>query len=185
MNTKKVVGVIAGILLVGGGVSMFMQSSDTGNGESLAASAVAVPSQVSGSVEDLLALGQDVVCTFEEQNAQGTVSGDVYVSGPRLRSNFAFLSEQGNFEGSMIRDGEYVYTWGGTPFGQFASKIAFRDFDEENIASQVPVDMPHDLDYTCAVWDVDASVFVLPTDIEFVEIDMSLLLDADLMSAGI
>lgn len=185
MNTKKAVGVIAGILLVGGGVSILMQSSETGNEASLTASAVRTPSQVSGSVDDLLALGEDVVCTFEEQHVQGMVRGDVYVSGARLRSNFAFVSEQGNFEGSMIRDGEYVYTWGGTPFGQFASKIAFRDFDEEYIASQIPVDMTNDLDYTCEAWNVDASVFVLPTDIEFVEIDMSLLLDADLMEAGI
>ena len=178
MNIKIVVGLVA--VIVAGGTIVLTQSASTTGGSQMTASGVPVPETFTGSMEGLFTLGVDATCTFERADEVGTVSGVVYVSGDRMRGNFNLDTDQGQFDGGIIRDGAYVYTWADTPFGTFASKIAYEDLAVETEYTETPVSFTEAIDYRCTGWNVDTSVFELPQGVDFVEIDSEAMLGSDI-----
>jgi hypothetical protein len=123
------------------------------------------------TLRDLFASGSQLECTYSQEDETIVVSGKVYLDGERMRGSFTTSDpENGNVDGSVLNDGEYMYTWGGPledqgiklkiPGGSILEnneELEFSNFDQV-------------LDIVCNDWAVDESFFIPPSTIEFNDI---------------
>lgn len=120
------------------------------------------------TIRGLLGLGKNVMCTFENTDETGnTSSGTVYVAGEQMRGDFNNSGPAGAFEGHMIRDGEYAYSWSSLVSQGTKFKL---DQEESDDKSEKSVDLDKQVDMDCQSWSGDSSKFNLPEGIEFQDI---------------
>lgn len=132
-----------------------------------------------GSFEDLLGMGRNLTCDFSyvAEDTNGAVAGTVRVSGERMRGDFEMEQAGETYYSHMIQDGEMIYTWSESPMGDFAIAMSVEEGEAASTADageteySRPVDMSNDVDYDCRAWNVDASVFTPPSDIEFMSME--------------
>lgn len=125
-----------------------------------------------GTLKDLFAMTTSQTCTFT--NADGTsATGTVYVSGGKVRSDFSTsASEEAGQAMHMIVKDQTSYLWGDALQGK-GVKMAFADMeapaDTTKPSSQqsASLNTNQSVKYSCKPWAVDASVFELPTGVEF------------------
>lgn len=129
-------------------------------------------STVSGTFEDLFALGRDVMCTFSGDGNTGTFYIDT--GSQRMRGDFTTTTDSGSVDGHIINDSEYVYTWtDGEPQGV---QLAVPEGNPA-LSSTAPDNVPpayqelnQDYEYDCDTWSVDESKFTLPSGIDFLNV---------------
>lgn len=169
MTTSIWVWIIIALVVIGGGVVITTQLGGQDDEAYMETAEGDVPSSFAGSMYGLLSLHKNITCTFERTDEQGSVDGTVYVSGEHVRGDFTLSTAEASFEGHMIRDEQYVYTWADTPFGQFASKIDYTKTDVDTLEEQAQTNygLNDEADYNCVPWEVDQSKFVVPEDVEF------------------
>lgn len=136
-------------------------------------------SSMKGSMFDLLKSGDNLVCTFNSTSETGDVEGTTYISNNKMRGDFVIKDGISNMTSSMISDGEWLYSWSSAmPQGMKMKLDQFADQDSTNPdtpvsnenTDQTPLDdLKQDYDYDCDSWSVDASKFVIPTDVTFVD----------------
>ncbi len=170
---KKLLLVVGGVALVGiiilvAGSSRWF-GGDTIEGDTL--------EDFRGSVSDLYKLGKDITCTFERSDDAGTMSGTVYVTGEKMRGDFQITQAGGeSFDSHTISDGEWIYTWGATQLGYVGTKIKItetEDVEQTGEASETP-NLDEEFDYKCNSWNVDNSLLVPPSDIEFQDLSATM-----------
>lgn len=171
----KLVGVVAAVVVLGAAALYFvmnpgMQSgmnADTGsNAEQKKMSG---DGAFSGSLADLLGRGGDWQCTFTSESDVANSSGTVYVSGAKLRGDFASVVPQLNqtIDSHMIQSDGYVYVWTSlTPQG-FKAKTTIGTPDGTTQFQGQGVDINQQYNYNCAPWAVDGSKFELPAGVTF------------------
>lgn len=171
MNKTLIIGLVVGVAAIGGIFVMFnsgTNSQDAGSGAAME------DKSFSGTMSEVIASGQDVTCTFEQQESGAVVQGTVYLAakGEKVRGDFVVQQQEQSMTGSVIRKDGTNYSWGETPFGSFATKVAVDaksekgegfDIDNENIA------------YTCSSWRVDESKFALPSGVSFDDINAEVM----------
>ena len=170
-----IIALLGGGFLLGGGntgtapetaptVTEEAQSEDEADQEE-------VPSDFSGSLRELLALGRNVTCTVNQDDEEVSGTGTVYLSGGRVRADFDMTMKEGSgsMNGSSIQKDGMVYTWGTTPLGPFAAKVSASDKNSDN--DDQGFDYDENLDFQCERWSVDESKFDLPTDVDFDDIN--------------
>jgi len=174
--TKLIIGVVLAVV-VGGGVYFASKKSDQTNEAANVSSSEEqsdAPASFTGTISELLGLGQNITCTFSRMDENGTVNGTVYLaaSGERIRGDFQMTSSQGEMGGSLIRRDGTNYTWGDTPYGAFAIKVAVEDEMSDGMSDKDTqgVDFDENMDYTCSPWRVDEGKFELPSGVEFQDI---------------
>ncbi len=119
----------------------------------------------SASLTDLIASKKAQKCTVKHEVAGIESNGTVYVAGGKLRGDF---TSTGGVSGNthVIVDAGNVYTWiDGLGMGV---KVAASTADAGGSGQQA-VSMNQKLNYDCAAWSVDASVFTRPAGITFSE----------------
>ena len=175
---KALVGIIAAIVVVGGGYFIFSgQDKIAEDGTTEKTESVTEESldssqddeDFTGSITGLLKRGKSVTCTFEQVQEEANVSGTVYISkDQRMRGDFKMTSAGfGAFDMSMIRDGEYMYSWGG-PLGETqGTKIKLTESGEPTTKSEKGADFDQDFTYSCKRWNVDNGKFELPKTVTF------------------
>jgi len=144
VNKNIAIGVVA-LLLLGVGGYFFM------NKKSSAPTFVSAPT----SLKDLLAANLPQKCTFPE--------GTVYISGGKFRGDFAPNSH-------MISDSKTSYIW--TDDQKQGFKMTIDASTEADVQTEAPdgaVDVNEKLDYKCSTWLPDASVFALPSGVDFTD----------------
>lgn len=131
---------------------------------------------ISGTLRDLLARNLPMECSFTRTDEAGTTSGTVYLSGKKMRGDFEMTQSDGaQVSSSVIRDGEYGYTWTSQQPQGMKMKLDESDVVTEDEESSEKKQEPfaldkEDVDYTCKPWRADNSMFVPPSNIEFVDI---------------
>ena len=134
------------------------------------------PASVMTSLKELMTGGSQT-CTYSTQiDGGGITAGTVYVSDGKMRSDFSITGEENTtIDGSMITDGEYMYTWSSAqPQG---IKIAITDemknaAPTDATAGQAGIDLDQKIDYRCQPWVTDQSKFTPPTTITFTEMQL-------------
>jgi len=117
------------------------------------------------------------MCTFESTDANGSNKGSSYISGQKVRTDFSGTDPDGKaYNGSMISDGTYMYSWStATPQGM---KIKITEETNQAVedvkqdAQENPnqyIDPNDKVDYKCQGWRADQGMFTPPSDIEFVD----------------
>ena len=196
MGSQKIILIVVGVLIVGGGVWYFTQNSEMERGvgssdvakeeddnRSLGESIKDSFSGV-GSFAELLARRDSFRCDFEAEEDDNYSKGTVYFDGKGERFAATGEHKTGGEEGTfgMITTGEVAYIWGETPEGKQGIKVVapegenFMDDEDFNTPrggdqpyGGSPVGMDENVSYDCDPWRVDASVFVPPRDVEFMD----------------
>lgn len=124
------------------------------------------------SMAALLASGQSVTCTYSKTDETPTQQGTIYVAEERLRADVTVTEADGTaMPVHMIREGEWMYTWGG-PMGESqgmkmkAAGAAAPGHQGPNMDEQMTMD--------CQPWTADNSKFQVPSGIEFHELGIGM-----------
>lgn len=134
---------------------------------------------INGNILDLAGLGKKVKCTYAYDNENMSMSGVVYVSGSKTRSDATIKMSDGT-ENSMstITDGEWMYMW--TSESQQGTKMNLQEMkqtadeyktDEGNGQTNQYRNQTQDVDYKCRPWIVDNSKFDIPSDVNFIDMN--------------
>ena len=189
MDLQKIVVLCAVVVVVGGGVWFVSQKPATAPATSEEANSAPTADVVAesdfesitglGSLATLMTLGQTFTCEYRFSDNEGNAgSGTGYFDGERLRVDSSMTTDGERFNSSMINDGTFIYTWttGGTE--QFAMKMRVpedtgepMDYTGPEEDSRSHVDMDQEVEYDCDRWRVDPSVFVPPTNVDFMDME--------------
>ena len=178
---KLLIPLVALVLLItGGGYYYYVQMpKNSANTETRLADASPTPDSgeqpdVDGSalmtLKELMAGGSQT-CTYSATTDNGLTNGTVYVSGGKVRGDFTITTgEDATYQGSMIVDSDYMYTWSDMmPTGM---KIAITDEmknTDPNANKTSGIDLDEKVDYRCQPWVADQSKFVPPVTMTFTE----------------
>lgn len=130
---------------------------------------ISVDGKFNGSVNDLIARGGDYECSFTHSTDVSDSTGTVFISGKKMRGDFnstTKLAANIKMESHMISDGEFMYNWSSAMPTGFKVAITKNESSTSTSGSQ-GLDYNQKLDYDCKAWMVDASKFVVPTEIKF------------------
>lgn len=177
MNTKLLAIAVGVILILGaGGLFLYSQGSKPQTTENN--TTTATDNENTGmSLMDLVTSGQSQRCTFATTNEQGTSNGTVYVSGSNVRSDITTNLNDKESEISMIRNGDDNYIWGTDMEEGIKMTISLEELSANTQVKQYSSFNPDEkVDFDCAPWTVDATLFTPPSDIKFT--DMSALMDS-------
>ncbi len=172
-NTPLIIGVIILILLAIGGY-LYMNKSQSPlsmtGGENTQRGGMK-------SLKELMMMGQNQMCTFSYADDNGSSEGTSYIAGGKVRTDFSGTDQDGkSYNGSMISDGTYAYTW--TSYSPEGMKMKITDETTQTVedvkddAQKNPnqyVDPDAKVDYKCQGWSVDESKFTPPADITFTD----------------
>lgn len=110
----------------------------------------------SASISDFLASGDNKRCTYVD----GADSGTMYFAGGNLRADF--VGPEGN--GSMVIREDVQYVWDSEEkTGVMFNLDATEDSDLTDDFGGV--DVNQNFSFTCTNWNVDASMFMPPSDV--------------------
>jgi hypothetical protein len=132
--------------------------------------ALAEPQLSKGSIAGIVAQGGSVACTISHAGKEQT-QGTIYASGGKVRGDFTAQGSKGPIESHMVSDGTTMYVWSSArPQG---IKMAMPAGGKPpagppgNSQAQLYNDT---VDYSCAPWTVDATKFVLPQNVSFMDV---------------
>lgn len=122
----------------------------------------------SGTFADLASLGGDYECTVS-MGAEGSgTQGTIYVSGGQMRADFSTSVEGQSVASSMIRSGDYIYTWSDMAPQGFKMKIDTAA-QGSTAAPTGNFDLNAAVNYNCAPWVSNATQFEVPATVTFME----------------
>lgn len=133
----------------------------------LAAATSASAETMTSSISELILAGQSVACSYEKTHEQGLQKGTFYVAGERVRGDMTVTDPTTReMPMHMLREGDWMYTWGDAMGGQgMKMKASQRAPGGPSSAPDVDEEMVMD----CRPWPVDESKFVVPTDVQFMD----------------
>ena len=125
-----------------------------------------------GTLRSLFAMTKDTVCTYKGTNAQGSVSGTMYISGNMMRGDFTTTGQgEGAVDSHMIKNGDTVFAWTGNQGAKMDMKmLESKSADGATASQQNGLDLNQNVEYDCKDWTKDASKFTPPTSVTFMDI---------------
>lgn len=157
--------VVAAIAIIGAIAFVVMKPSTTSNETPTATQQQnqPSPSQTKGSIESLIAAGNDVTCNISYIDGSGT--GVVFVADGKVRGDFNTKNSDGTqIESHMIVDDEFSYIWSGTQGTKIKND---KSADASPTAQQQSTDIDKEVNLDCSSWSPDASKFEVPGDVQF------------------
>ncbi len=150
--------------------------------------------KISGSFLDLMKMGKNMTCTYSNTvEADGSkFEGTSYVSGNKMRTNLTLLDKDGaKTETTMVGDGEWMYVW--TSLQEQGFKMSMQTLND-TVGSTAPNNSPaqknladfnKSVDYDCKpLLIVDPTLFAVPTDREFLDLNSMIQNVVDNMNTG-
>ncbi len=159
--STKIVGVLLAIVVIAGGVYYIT------NGDRISATLMGDTAQMPAgpmSLKEMIASGVSQQCTFSDDSSGAQTAGTVYVGGGKVRGDFSATSGGTVMGMHMIADGTTMHTWIDGMTSGFSMNMAAA---QSSTNTQQSFDSDKKIDYRCEPWTVDASRFVLPSDITF------------------
>lgn len=190
MNSKIIIGVVAALVVVVAGV-MFLKPERTQDSTSIAPDQqVAIDGETrvqgTGFLSTLFSDGSSLICNYTSVDDTGMENvGTMYYDADTTRFHVrnTMTDDAGEYQSGVINDGETLYTWAESAEGIFAFAVPAEP--EENTPETVPGTdemfaqpdigatgdeqdtLNTEVTYDCVAWTVDQSVFVPPSNIEF------------------
>lgn len=169
------------LAIVGVGAFLFTRKPPTNN--QTPNNSIMEGNKFSGTFMDLLALGQNYTCTFDTVDDAGTkTKGKVYVAagGNKLSGQFLITQADGTeVDSNIIRDGEYNYIWTSLQPEGYKTKITldndslFGSGKDSGKSTNLSDDI--NLDFDCSPWAVDNTMFIPPSNIEFLDLSETMM----------
>lgn len=170
MSIKVIIGILLAVAAAGvAGYFLFMNGGSAGSLDTEGDT-----TEESGTFASLMAMGQNLSCTFTYDDGTNVSSGTVYLAAgaERIRGDFNYTdSAAGPMEAHLIRDGGYNYLWGSSlPQGIKTAVTAENSGSLFGDNDNAPID--ENTEYQCMPWTVDESKFAAPTDVSFQDMSM-------------
>src|SRR3989344_2307837 len=182
--------IVAIVVVVGGGAYVAMNpeiiASLTGGaqteGETEIGSEEGDNASVGNTFASILALGQDVVCTFNRDDGAGdSSSGTFYITagGSQMRGDFSSTQNGTPTDGHLLRTQGYSYMWSDSaPQGIKTQVVNETELTAEGQSGGID----KHTEFACQAWSVDNSTFTLPEGVVFT--DMSAQINAAVEASG-
>jgi hypothetical protein len=141
---------------------------------------ITVTDMASGSkLTDALKNDVPTICVFDNKSGDVARSGTIYINGIRIRTDYTLTEgKPGNSKGHLISDGEYFYIWTEQNTGFKLQIVAFpgqnATSSAENLLNSYAL-MDVKSEIKCLPWQVDLTVFNLPTNVDFKDLTQDLL----------
>lgn len=129
------------------------------------------------SLFDFFSMTGSQKCTFSDSSNNS--SGTVYIGSGKMRGDFHSQSDGKTEASHMINDGSYIYMWTDGQQNGYKMSLAVVKQEEAqvtespstntNVQPSQTVNMQQKSNYSCGPWNLDASVFTLPTKVTFTD----------------
>lgn len=134
------------------------------------------------SLKDLLSQGIAQKCTWSETTEDGTMTGEILISGKKFKQTSKIPNPMGETQYNMISDGDWFYTWSDdSTTGNMAIKMKMSDVEKDtdtNTTGDIPVtqnsnsiDLNKEVNYQCQPAVLSDQDLALPTGIEFIDVN--------------
>lgn len=153
--------VILAVLVIAGGAYFYMKPAGTAVAPEPESAASASGSY---TVEELIARGENVTCTFAFNGGNSETTGTVYVGNGSLRGDYRTEAHGQTFVSHVVVKNNTASIWVDGMTEGFTSDVTGQV--QTGGGSSAP-DINSKLDYTCAGWTVDESMFALPSGVNF------------------
>ncbi len=163
MNKKALISIVVAALVVLGVGGYLLLQNKSASKPAVIAKPQAVPTvSPEKSLRELLSMGQAQQCTFTEASTSGTV----YIGDSKMRGDFATTQEGKAIASHVIMSGKSMNLWMDGAKTGFMMTI---DPEEEKAEAknQQNIDLDKKGSYKCNAWTVDATKFMLPTNVTF------------------
>lgn len=169
MNTKTIIGIVVAIIVIGGLVWYFSTQQTV-----VAPSPSGGTTQNTGSASfaQFVAQGGSRSCDVVVNNPETPGTGIVYISGDQVRGDFTTKPTTlngGEIRAHMLQTGGFVYSWADTS----SQGVKVRMGAGATATSTQGVDPDAQVSYDCSPWTPDASKFIPPSTITFMELNAS------------
>lgn len=176
METKTIIGLVAAVVVVGGGVWYFSSgnSANAPTTEEGVATTMEGEEQAdgSGTLADLMmragSFRCDVDVAAEEGNTTAETSGVVYIGDGKMRGDFTTKVSGMTVNSHMLTLDGYVYTWSDMMPQGMKMKVAADGTAQGQ--TQGSMDASAAVDYHCAPWSVDGARFTIPSSVTFMTV---------------
>lgn len=164
MNINAVIGLIALVLVVGGGAWLYsMQSKDGG---------VPAPTEqaegTSGTYADIVGRSGSWTCNVSVAISEAPAEGVVKIADGKIRADYTVTPPQLNgrtMVAHLIQADGFAYMW--TDIAPQGAKVAL----PEGATPPGAPALDSQVSYTCAPWTADAASFAIPAEINFVDMN--------------
>jgi hypothetical protein len=119
------------------------------------------------SAEQLMRSGKSLKCSLASNENGEAQEGSVYISAGKMRGDFEVTENGETYDGHMVQDGEWVYSWGG-PMGEVQG-IKMRAGASGGPAGPEGFDASEEMSMDCMEWQPDASKFETPSEVQFMD----------------
>lgn len=123
------------------------------------------------SYREFVSSGSSEVCNFSRIVDGSTISGTVYASNGKIRGDFNVNGSTGTLQQHLIVDALTVYLW--TNLDNQGLKFALTESTNAGLTQNFGADSQYN--YTCGDWPANLSVFDIPGNIVFTEINETTL----------
>jgi hypothetical protein len=124
-----------------------------------------------GSFFDLATRGGTYTCTISSSGTNNSSTGTVYVSGTNVRGDFISTTAGKTVDSSMLKLDDKVYVWGGGMTQGIVMDAALTATGSDAPAmSGSGSEMKQEYGWDCTATGADASKFVKPSNIEFMDL---------------
>lgn len=181
---KRIILIFGLIIVFLAGCSCAPSETITGSGDDW--------QSFSGSIEDLLAKGDNLKCEIEVKDGDNIVSGTTYLAGSKARTEMKLAAPElgeKSMDSYVIVDEEWMYTWS-EQYPQAAMKIKkseIKDIETDEAPANQEYNLESyqtDMNYKCKKWIPDNSMFVPPADINFMDFTETIKQFQDLESGA-
>jgi len=173
-KTLVIVAAVVILLLLGGVAYLTLSKSSTNQGGT--AKVTPAPTTSANSANNttlagLLALGQNLRCSFNAKGTSGTsTQGTFYVSSGNVRGDFVVKNTDGKeTQMSMIRNGDENYIWGPSLPTGIKMKLSLDKLAANEQTNQF-ANVNQKTNYNCVPWGVDSSLFTPPSNVKFTDV---------------
>lgn len=162
---KKVLIIVAVVIVVAAGVYFSLGKNKDGNKEStrLADDSKMAPTK---SLKDLVLQGKAMKCSFKNENSEGTF----YVADQKVRGDISASVNGKDFKNHTLIMDKTSYTWIEGEKKGFKMTVSDNAPQTQNLTptqKQEAVNMEAKMNYRCDDWSKDNSYFELPKDVSF------------------
>jgi len=163
---KAILGVIVAVIVVAGGIFLFMRgengTEDNENGQTALNNgsdngSLSTPKTLREAMEEY----EEQQCTYSDEFG----SGIIYVGNGAMRGDFTTVSSSGEIDSHMIVDNDAVYVWQDGEAQGFTMALSAM----QEVEGDQSVDIDKEQDFECNDWNVDRDKFDLPPGVTFTD----------------
>lgn len=150
------------------GVGSVPSTSRTSGISGSGASPVGVTQTIGqGSINSLMAMNENLICSVVSTSSSSQRSGTVYIADGKMRGDFISTTKGVTTVLSMIDDGTSLYVWRNTG-NTIGLKLPTSISASGSVAaSHGALDPTTSLHYDCHPWNADANFFTPPANVTF------------------